>query len=72
LALPWYCSAANSYLPLSLGDGLRSVAKRSGNHPHPNLVLSAGSPVAQHGFYAGAFGTPSMFGDARWLWYNFS
>ena len=27
-------------------------------------------PVAQHGFYAGAFGTPSMFGNDRWPWYN--
>ena len=25
----------------------------------------------QHGFYAGAFGTPSHFGNAGWPWYNF-
>ena len=24
----------------------------------------------QHGFYAEASGTPSMFGHAGWLWYN--
>ena len=29
------------------------------------------SPVVQHGFYAVAFGTPSLFGDAGWPWYNF-
>ena len=27
--------------------------------------------AAQHGFYAMAFGTPSMFGNDRWPWYNF-
>ena len=27
-------------------------------------------PVVQHGFYAEAFGTPSLFGNGRWPWYN--
>ena len=28
------------------------------------------SVAAQHGFYAGAFGTPSIFVNAGWPWYN--
>ena len=35
------------------------------------LGLDIAAADAQHGFYAGAFGTPSNFVNAGWPWYNF-
>ena len=37
-----------------------------------HLTTKPASRAAQHGFYAGAFGTPSLVGHAGWPWYNLS
>ena len=37
-----------------------------------NGALAGRFRVVEHGFYAEAFGTPSLFGNGRWPWYNLS
>ena len=35
-----------------------------------NRNVQPSSSVGQHGFYAWAFGTPWLFGNGPWPWYN--